>query len=185
MAKSYSPLGALKITIQKFYRVNGSSTQYKGVRPDIILPDQFAHLDTGEQSLDYSIPWTEVRAVKYDKLKQKYDIKKLRDASTERVKKSEKFKHLLSSINWYKVQKEKTKRSLVAADFEKDRKSIREMTDVFKKEEENKNLTVKDLSPNAKDKAQMEKFEDFAKTLRKDAVVEESMMILSDMLKTK
>lgn len=185
MAKSYSPLGALKITIQKFYRVNGSSTQYKGVRPDIILPDQFAHLDTGEQSLEYSIPWTEVRAVKYDKLKQKYDIKKLRDASTERVKKSEKFKHLLSSINWYKVQKEKTKRSLVAADFEKDRKSIREMTDVFKKEEENKNLSVKDLSPNAKDKAQMEKFEDFAKTLRKDAVVEESMMILADMLKTK
>lgn len=185
MAKSYSPLGALKITIQKFYRVNGSSTQYKGVKPDIILPDQFSHLDTGEQSLDYSIPWTEVRAVKYDKWKQKYDLKKLREASSERVKKSEKFKHLVKSIDWYKAQKEKTKRSLVAADFEKDRKTIREMTDIFKKEEENKNLMVKDLSPNAKEKAQMEKFEDFSKTLRKDAVIEESMMILADMLKTK
>src|SRR5690606_31588976 len=63
MAKSYSPLGALKITIQKFYRVNGSSTQYKGVTPDIILPDQFSHLESGEKFLDYSIPWGEVKAV--------------------------------------------------------------------------------------------------------------------------
>ena len=182
MAKSYSPLGALKITIQKFYRVNGSSTQYKGVTPDIILPDQFSHLESGEKFLDYSIPWGEVKPVKYTKWKQTYDIKKLRAASQERVKKSEKFKHLIDSITWYKEQKERTKRSLVAADFEKDRKSIREMSDVFKKEEENKNLTVKDLSANAKDKAQEEKFEDFSKTLRKDAVIEESFMILNDMI---
>lgn len=184
MAKSYSPLGALKITIQKFYRVNGSSTQYKGVTPDIILPDQFSHLESGEKFLDYSIPWGEVKAVKYEKWKPKYDVKKLRAASSERVKKNEKFKHLVSSIKWYKEQKEKTKRSLVAADFEKDRKSIREMTDVFKKEEENKDLMVKDLSVNSKDKAQMEKFEEFSKTLKKDAVIEESMMIMNDMIKS-
>lgn len=184
MAKSYSPLGALKITIQKFYRINGSSTQYKGVTPDIILPDQFSHLESGEKFLDYSIPWGEVKAVKYDKWKQPYDIKKLRLSSQERVKKNEKFKHLLESINWYKEQKEKTKRSLVAEDFEKDRKTIREMTDVFKKEEENKNLIIKDLSANAKDKAQIEKFDEFSKTLKKDAVIEESILILGDMLKT-
>jgi carboxyl-terminal processing protease len=184
MAKSYSPLGALKITIQKFYRINGSSTQYKGVTPDIILPDQFSHLESGEKFLDYSIPWGEVKAVKYDKWKQKYDIKKLRASSQDRVKKNDKFKNLMESIKWYKQQKEKTKRSLVAVDFEKDRKNIREMTDVFKKEEENKNLLVKDLSVNSKDKAQMEKFEEFSKTLKKDAVIEESIMILGDMIKT-
>ena len=184
MAKSYSPLGALKITIQKFYRVNGSSTQYKGVTPDIILPDQFSHLESGEKFLDYSIPWGEVKAVKFDKWKEKYDLKKLRANSQERVAKSDKFKHLIDSINWYKEQKEKTSRSLVAADYEKDRKTIREMTDVFKKEEENKNLLVKDLSPKSKEKAQQEKFEEFSKTLKKDAVIEESMMILNDMIKT-
>lgn len=183
MAKSYSPLGALKITIQKFYRVNGSSTQYKGVTPDIILPDQFSHLESGEKFLDYSIPWGEVKAVKYTKWKPNYDIKTLRANSQERVKKNEKFQHLVDSIKWYKEQKEKTKRSLVAADYEKERKAIREMTDVFKKEEESKNLVVKDLSPNSKDKAQMEKFEEFSKTLKKDAVIEESVMILNDMIK--
>jgi carboxyl-terminal processing protease len=183
MAKSYSPLGALKITIQKFYRVNGSSTQFKGVTPDIVLPDQFSHLESGEKFLDYAIPWSDVRAVKYDKWKAKYDLKQLRLASQQRVKKNEKFNHLISSIDWYKNQKEKTKRSLVATDFERERKILREKADVFKKEEENKDLLVRDLSPNARDKAQLEKFEDFAKTLKKDAVIEESLMIINDMLK--
>ncbi|HXH32101.1 MAG TPA: carboxy terminal-processing peptidase [Bacteriovoracaceae bacterium] len=185
MAKSYSPLGALKITIQKFYRVNGSSTQYKGVTPDIILPDQFSHLESGEKFLDYSIPWGEVKPVKFEKWKTKHDLKALNSSSQKRVKDNQKFQHLLDSMKWYKQQKDKTLRSLVEADFEKERKEIREMTDVFKKEEESKNLTVKDLSANSKEKAQQEKFEEFSKTLKKDAVIEESIMIMNDMLKTK
>ena len=183
MAKQYGPYGALKITIQKFYRINGSSTQYEGVTPDIILPDQFSHLESGEKFLDYSIPWGQVSPVKYKKWKPAYNVKTLKTASSDRVKKNEKFQHLVDSIKWYKEQKEKSKRSLVAVDFEKDRKAIREMADVFKKEEENKNLLVKDLSAESKDKAQIEKFEEFSKTLRKDAVIEESMLIMQDMLK--
>jgi carboxyl-terminal processing protease len=184
MAKAYSPLGALKITIQKFYRVNGSSTQYKGVTPDIVLPDQFAHLESGEKFLDYSIPWGEVKPVKFNKWKQGFDLKKLRASSSERVKVNPKFQHLKESIDWYKEQKNRTKRSLVVADFEKERKEIREKTDVFKKEDENKNLMVKDLS-GKQDKASQEKFEEFAKSLRKDAVIEESIMIMNDMLNGK
>ena len=182
MAKSYSPLGALKITIQKFYRVNGSSTQYKGVTPDIILPDQFSHLESGEKFLDYSIPWGEVRPVKFKKWKNNFDLNKLRANSVERVKKDEKFAHLNDTMKWYKEQKARTKRSLKMDDFEKERKDIREKTDIFKKELENQDLVVIDLS-GTKDKAQKEKFEDFAKTLRKDAVIEESIHIMDDMLK--
>jgi len=183
MAKSFSPLGALKMTIQKFYRVNGSSTQYKGVTPDIILPDQFSHLESGEKFLDYSIPWGEVKSVKYDKWKQKYDIKKLRASSQDRVKNNKKFKQLLDSIKWYKERKDKTSQSLLAIDFEKDRKLIRERAESYKKEEENKELFVKDLSINTKDEAQKAKFEDFSKRLKKDAIIEESMFIINDMLK--
>ena len=182
MAKSYSPLGALKITIQKFYRVNGSSTQYKGVTPDIILPDQFSHLESGEKFLDYSIPWGEVKAVKYDKWKNKFDLKALRANSLLRVKKDPKFGHLNDTMKWYKDQKAKTKRSLALVDFEKERKEIREKTDIFKKELENQSLAVVDMS-GLKDKAHQEKFEDFAKSLRKDAVIEESVHIMHDMLK--
>jgi carboxyl-terminal processing protease len=181
MAKSYSPLGALKITIQKFYRVNGSSTQYKGVTPDIILPDQFSHLETGEKYLDYSIPWGEVKPVKFNHWGPRIDLKTLRANSGQRIQRNEKFKTILNSMKWYKDQKEKTKRSLTMVDFEKERKEIREKTEVFKKEAENTLLSVKDLLK-AKDKAQEEKFEEFAKGLKKDAVIEESMRIMEDML---
>ncbi len=185
MAKSYSPLGALKITIQKFYRVNGSSTQYKGVTPNIILPDQYSHLESGEKFLDYSIPWGEVPAVKYQKWKKgNFDIKALMMSSQARVTKNDKFKNILNSMKWYKQQKNKTKRSLSAVDFEKERKEMREKTEVFKKEEENKNLQVKDLN-DSKEKAYQEKFEEFSKTLRKDPVIEESVLIMYDMLKGK
>jgi carboxyl-terminal processing protease len=182
MAKSYSPLGALKITIQKFYRINGSSTQYKGVTPDIILPDQFSHLESGEKFLDYSIPWGEVKPVKFTPWKQKIDIKGLRAKSLERVKTNEKFNHLQQAMNWYKTQKDKTRRSLTLVDFEKERKEIREKTETFRKELENSKLLVKDLNQ-TQDKAQLEKFEEFAKTLKKDAVIEESINILEDLIK--
>ena len=182
MAKSYSPLGALKITIQKFYRVNGSSTQYKGVTPDIILPDQFSHLESGEKFLDYSIPWGEVKPVKFDRWKGSFNLKALRANSEARVQKDGKFKYLLDAIKWYKVQKKKTKRSLTMKDFEAERKDIREKTDAFKQEQENKSLVIKDLNSST-DKAHLEKFEEFSKTLKKDAVIEESIKIIEDMLK--
>ncbi|MCW5198829.1 PDZ domain-containing protein, partial [Desulfobulbus sp. F3] len=52
--KKYDSLGALKVTIQKFYRISGSSTQYKGVTPDVVVPSMLDYLETGEQYLDYS-----------------------------------------------------------------------------------------------------------------------------------
>lgn len=55
--RRYEDLGAMKVTIQKFYRIDGGSTQYRGVVPDIVLPSLFQHLKSGEQYLDYSLPW--------------------------------------------------------------------------------------------------------------------------------
>ncbi len=182
MAKSYSPLGALKITIQKFYRVNGSSTQYKGVTPDIILPDQYSNLESGEKFLEHSIPWGEVKPVAYNKWKPTWNLNALKANSKERLKNSEKFKHLLDNMKWFKEQKNNTLRSLNISDFEKERKDVREKSDIFKKEEENAKLSVKNFS-DKNDKASLEKFEDFAKTLKKDAVIEESYMILNDIIK--
>lgn len=182
VAKAYSPMGALKITIQKFYRINGSSTQYKGVTPDIILPDQYSHLESGEKFLDYSIPWGEVKPVRYTKWKPTWDLGKLKKNSEKRVSKSEKFKHINDSINWYKEQKNNSQRSLVKEDFEKKRKEVREMSDTFNQEEENKNLFVTDLVQGKKDKVAQEKFDDYVKTLRKDAVLEETLFIMEDLV---
>jgi len=56
-AKEIGDIGALKVTLQKFYRITGGSTQYKGVVPDIILPSLFQHLKTGENDIVLFSDW--------------------------------------------------------------------------------------------------------------------------------
>ena len=53
------PLGQVKLTTQKFYRINGGSTQLRGVTPDIILPDNYSFIPLGEKEQEYPLPWTE------------------------------------------------------------------------------------------------------------------------------
>ncbi len=59
--------GALKLTIQKFYRPSGQSTQLKGVESDVVLPSRYAHLEVGEDALKYPLPFDEVKPADYDK----------------------------------------------------------------------------------------------------------------------
>jgi carboxyl-terminal processing protease len=61
-------LGALKVTTRKFYRASGSSTQLKGVIPDIILPSIDDYLEVGESSLDNPLPWDTIESANYEKL---------------------------------------------------------------------------------------------------------------------
>jgi carboxyl-terminal processing protease len=88
--RRYDDLGALKATIQKFYRVNGGSTQYRGVEPDIVLPSLFQHLKSGEQYLDYSLPWDQDAPAQYQRYSDKLtDLDEIIARSRERVRQSE------------------------------------------------------------------------------------------------
>ncbi len=81
----YKDLGAIKVTIQKFYRVTGGSTQYKGVVPDIVLPSLLAHLKSGERSLEYSLPWDSIPPVEYTPYPHHLNLPWLEKRSLERV----------------------------------------------------------------------------------------------------
>ncbi len=70
-------LGALKLTIQQFFRVNGESTQSRGVVPDLVLPDPTAHIESGERYLDNAIPWSAVDPLDYDRLPRAWDAEEL------------------------------------------------------------------------------------------------------------
>jgi carboxyl-terminal processing protease len=83
--RKYEDLGALKVMIQKFYRVNGSSTQYKGVEPDIVLPNLFEHIKSGERYLDYSLPWDSIKPVAFTPYNRPIDLEKLREMSLKRA----------------------------------------------------------------------------------------------------
>ncbi|MGB3224477.1 MAG: carboxy terminal-processing peptidase [Desulforhopalus sp.] len=87
--QKYDDLGALKVTIQKFYRVNGSSTQYKGVEPDIVLPNLFEHIKSGERYLDYSLPWDAIQPIEFTPFERPLDIERIRERSLKRAVQSE------------------------------------------------------------------------------------------------
>ena len=62
----FKPLGSIKLTIQKFYRINGGTNQLKGVIPDVILPDAYAYIEVGEKEQEYSMPWDEITPADFD-----------------------------------------------------------------------------------------------------------------------
>ncbi len=91
--------GALKLTIQKFYRPSGQSTQLKGVESDIVLPSRFAHLDVGEDALKYPLAFDEVKPADYEKwVGPTPDLNDLRARSAARIKSDPEFKYLEQDI---------------------------------------------------------------------------------------
>ena len=86
LSNEIGDLGVLKLTVKKFYRITGGSTQYKGFAPDIVLPSLFQHLQTGEKYLDYSLPWDQVGPVQYTSFSGKpFDLEMIRKMSRRRV----------------------------------------------------------------------------------------------------
>ncbi len=85
---SYSaikPLGSLKITMQKFYRVSGGSTQLRGVTPDIVTPDVYGMIKYGEKEEEYPMQWDEIPAASYEKLNNNTLFDKASASSRKRI----------------------------------------------------------------------------------------------------
>jgi carboxyl-terminal processing protease len=95
--------GALKITIRKFYRASGSSTQLKGVVPDIVLPSVNNHMEVGEGSLENPLPWDTIQPANYTKLNRIEPLlPELRKRSDTRVAIDRDFAYIREDIERYK-----------------------------------------------------------------------------------
>ncbi len=102
--RAYKP-GSLKLTIQKFYRVSGGSTQNRGVIPDIRLPSVADHIDGAESSLKNALPYDEVEPARYETEGEvALLLNRLQKASTERVNASPEFAYVREDIERYKKQ---------------------------------------------------------------------------------
>jgi len=101
-------LGALKITIQQFYRPSGDSTQNRGVVSDVELPSITTHLDVGEADLDYALAFDRVEPASHKDygLVHPNIVANLRSASQKRISASEDFQRVMRSIESYKERKE-------------------------------------------------------------------------------
>jgi carboxyl-terminal processing protease len=102
--------GAMKITIRKFYRASGSSTQLKGVVPDIILPSVNNSLEVGESALENPLPWDTIESAKYDKMNRVAPfLAELKRRSDTRVAVDRDFVFIREEIERYKqIQAEKS-----------------------------------------------------------------------------
>jgi carboxyl-terminal processing protease len=112
-------LGALKITMQQFYRPGGLSTQMEGVKSDVELPSITNHLPVGEADLDHAIPFDRVDAAEFTSTDKVTDpmLKVLRERSAERVAVDEEFLELATDIARYEERKNEKTISLLESDF--------------------------------------------------------------------
>ncbi|MCC7084942.1 MAG: carboxy terminal-processing peptidase [Pirellulales bacterium] len=146
--RNVDAMGALKITIQQFYRPNGDSTQNRGVVSDIELPSLSTHLDVGEADLDYALKFDHVDPANFVNANQasKALLNELRNRSKARVDRSDDFKKIEKKITRYEEQKKRKAVSLNESKFMADRAELnadKEEEEEYKKLDESKGEKIK------------------------------------------
>ncbi|WP_372805895.1 carboxy terminal-processing peptidase [Pontiella sp.] len=123
--------GSLKLTTAGFYRINGGSTQLKGVTPDIVIPSYLDVMDVGEDSLEHALPWDTIRPAMY---RTYGDLSKLvpmlADQSNDRIENSEEFTTFLAKRERLKQRYETKTVSLSLADRVAEAEAEKELDDI-------------------------------------------------------
>lgn len=179
------PIGQVKITQQKFYRINGGSTQLRGVTPDIKLPDPYALIDLGERELEYPMPWDEEKKANYTEFAS-IDYEKVKKNSSARVKKNEQFVLLEQRSKEVKERRDDSKVSLKLDKFRAEQKMYRDQNkkyEDYKKEIKGFDAALLDvdLVKMKEDTARTGRETRWAKNLSKDVYVYEASNIVGEL----
>ncbi|MFK7798259.1 MAG: carboxy terminal-processing peptidase [Aureispira sp.] len=182
--KELGELGSMKITIQKFFRVNGGSTQLKGVTPDIVLPGIYSYRSIGEKDEDFPMAWSEIDPVYYKK-KEIKKLDKIKKKSAKRVASSEVFTMLDKQAKWFKTLQEDTDVPLNLEAYRQEQKEYNALSKQF--DDVNKeipNMTIKKLAADVAalevDTVRAESINKWHKVLKKDAYLNEVVQIIGD-----
>ncbi|HAZ12321.1 MAG TPA: tail-specific protease [Bdellovibrionales bacterium] len=190
-------MGALKVTIQKFYRVTGASTQYKGITPDIVVPDPFGYAESREQDLDFSLKWDQVEKQTFAPWnKGKFDMEMLKKRSSMRVAASPRMKKIVESVEYLTKKRKETLVPISLTEVKAKDEENQQMTKKLKLEEVNENIllaeyeeSLKSSEGNAIDmkdpkwkKDFEQRKEEWVKQLRQDPGLEEAIYVADDMV---
>ena len=186
---AFRPAGELKLTTQKFYRINGGTTQLKGVIPDVIIPDNYKYSETGEKEQEFVMPYDVISESPFKVWSSTFSKNYVSaiSSSNKRIANDEFFQKVDLNAKRLKGKKENSKIPLSLASYrkflEKDRAEEKKYTDLNKEVTglEVSNLKV-DLESILKDDVQKKKNDDFIKNLKKDHYLLESMFVLKDVL---
>jgi carboxyl-terminal processing protease len=182
------PIGSVKITTQKFYRINGGATQLKGVASDIIMPDRYSKFEMGEREQDFVMPWDEIPAAEYTQWKPPYTEKEVIKASEARIAKNEILKSIEENAKRLKSQSDDTSITLNYEAFKKEKDVIDQEDEAFKELikpiETLEILNVSaDLEEISQDTVKVDLNEKWLKKLKKDVQLNEAVNVINDMKK--
>lgn len=177
--------GALKVTIQKFYRVNGGSTQLRGVTPDITMTDLLTYSDISESNSEDALPWDQIKSVPFDRWETKINVEQIKQKSKVRLANSP-YLNLIDEAAKYYEELEKTDHIPLSISRFKKEKELRETRskkfdsiDVYKTRFQIKS-PISELPKLEQDTVLKERRKSWHKSLSNDFYLEESLNILKD-----
>jgi carboxyl-terminal processing protease len=182
---TFKPLGSLKFTMQKFYRITGSSTQFKGVASDIVLPDVASDLDEGEQQADYALKWDEIKSASYQPWGTQPNYAKLEANSKARVAANPSFRQLTAIVQSLRKRQTETVVPLQLDKFRARRHLLQTEADKYEALQATaKPLAIAPLAAARQalqgDSAQLSRSMRFTRGLPKDLTLNEAVAVLKD-----
>jgi carboxyl-terminal processing protease len=182
-------LGALKLTLQKFYRINGGATQLKGVTPDVILPDRMEYLKFREKDNTAALPWDEIAKAEYQPWTSTVSTDAVVSTTYDQVSKSPVFSKIKTNIEWLGANSDK-EYSLNIVKYKEEQKQFKatykQLDELFKisKELNVKNAAADSITiSSAKDK--IEKNKQWLKRISGDIYIDETLKVINNMIMQK
>ncbi|QNF34069.1 carboxy terminal-processing peptidase [Adhaeribacter swui] len=180
------PFGSLKLTTQKFYRINGGATQLKGVTPDIILPDLYTYIEQGEKEQEHALPWDEIKPADYKTWsKPTLNVERIKANSKQRIANNELFNAITNQAKSFKARADMSNYSLKLADYRAMQKKAKEESSKYETLQKSApaiNVTAlkADLATAKSDTVKINRMNRFAKSLNKDIYLEEALNVVKD-----
>jgi carboxyl-terminal processing protease len=179
-------LGALKLTTQKFYRINGGSTQLEGVKSDVVVLDRYSFIDIGEKDQKNPLPWDKIDAVEYSFWDGYFDYKETIEKSSKRMSDNEQLKLIGENAQWIKTKMDENIHSLNYNKYKAQLDLNEEEAKRFEKiSEYQTDLTFESLPYEEElfvtDTILKEKRDRWHKSLSQDVYIEEAINVLEDL----
>lgn len=180
-------LGALKITSQKFYRINGGSTQLEGVKSDVVMPDRYSYIDIGEKDYDNPMPYDKITPAKFNLWKQPVDIESVVSQSEKRMAGNSYLQLIDDNAKWVKKRRDEKRVDLNYDNYVSEIEQRKKETERFKEMDNyTNNLNFESLPYEMvlmeSDTTLTEKRTRWHKNLQKDIYVEEAVFVLQDLI---
>jgi carboxyl-terminal processing protease len=183
---TYGDLGALKTTTQKYYRINGGSTQREGVKSDVVMADKYAYLKMGEKDVENAMPWDKIDPANYKVWDKQNNYDFAIAQSKARLENNPQMQLIEDNAKWLDKRNNENVYSLNIDKFKAEQKALDETNKKYKPITDYKNSLIFNSLPYENEKVKndallKEKRDRWHESLSKDLYIEEALHILNDM----